>query len=100
MPARGYVVPGGRTERDSEALAVLWREGACTESDPKLWQVEGSEDSQKEEAATLWEMFCRRCPVKDSCLEYALTHTEAGVWAGTTERIRRRLRKARKDTAA
>ena len=38
---------------------------------------------------------CRSCPVQDPCLQFALeTNQEAGVWGGTDEDERRRLRKA------
>ena len=34
------------------------------------------------------------CPVAEECLEFALaTNQEAGVWGGTTEEERRKLRK-------
>ena len=36
---------------------------------------------------------CSRCPVADECLEYALAHPSLkGIWAGTSERRRRKLR--------
>lgn len=38
--------------------------------------------------------FCGRCPVRVACLEYALADSSLqGVWAGTSERARRRLRR-------
>lgn len=40
---------------------------------------------------------CRGCPVKDQCLEYALEHGELGIWGGTSERERRRLRRLRRN---
>jgi WhiB family redox-sensing transcriptional regulator len=40
--------------------------------------------------------ICGRCPVAPDCLAYALAHVELrGVWAGTGERQRMRLRRAR-----
>ena len=38
---------------------------------------------------------CATCPVREECLEYALDRDEVGVWGGTTDRDRRRIRKAR-----
>ena len=32
------------------------------------------------------------CPVKEQCLEWALLNGERGVWAGTSENQRRRMR--------
>lgn len=44
--------------------------------------------------------LCAECPAKDPCLEYALdNHIDHGVWAGTSERERRRMR-ARRGAAA
>jgi WhiB family transcriptional regulator, redox-sensing transcriptional regulator len=38
--------------------------------------------------------LCSECPVQAECLEYALERREAfGVWGGTTERDRRKIRK-------
>jgi WhiB family redox-sensing transcriptional regulator len=36
---------------------------------------------------------CAECPVRRDCLDYAVTHGERhGIWGGTSERERRRLR--------
>ncbi len=41
---------------------------------------------------------CADCPVKELCLEYALTHRiDHGVWGGCSERERRRILKRRRD---
>ena len=40
--------------------------------------------------------ICRGCPVKEECLNHALQNDEHfGVWGGTTERGRRRIRSLR-----
>lgn len=37
--------------------------------------------------------FCAACPVNVECLAYALSHPdERGIWAGTTENDRRKIR--------
>jgi WhiB family redox-sensing transcriptional regulator len=37
--------------------------------------------------------FCEACRVRVDCLAYALSHTdERGIWAGTTENDRRKIR--------
>ncbi len=39
--------------------------------------------------------ICKGCPVKKACLDFALaTRQEDGVWGGTSERERVRLRRA------
>lgn len=42
---------------------------------------------------------CARCPFLRQCLAYALTHAEHGIWAGTSEDDRHRLRKQHGITA-
>ena len=38
---------------------------------------------------------CQGCQVQDACLQFALeTNQEAGIWGGSTEDERRRLRRA------
>jgi hypothetical protein len=38
---------------------------------------------------------CQGCPVRDACPQYAFeTRQTDGIWGGTTERQRRRLRRA------
>ena len=50
-------------------------------------------------AVTVAKIACTGCPVRLTCLEWALSHHEWGVWGGTTERERRRLRKRRRAAA-
>lgn len=38
---------------------------------------------------------CKTCPVRIECLQWALDHDELGVWGGTTDDDRHRLRAAR-----
>jgi WhiB family redox-sensing transcriptional regulator len=45
--------------------------------------------------------ICADCPVKASCLEYALRNgIDHGVWGGTSERERRRIARRRRIAAA
>jgi WhiB family transcriptional regulator, redox-sensing transcriptional regulator len=44
--------------------------------------------------------ICARCPVRSECLDYALVSKEPfGIWGGTSERERRRLRKRKVEAA-
>ncbi len=63
-----------------------WRDRAvCREEDPDLFFPIGNTGPallQIEEAKAV----CRRCPVMERCLDWALmTREGAGVWGGTTE---------------
>ena len=40
---------------------------------------------------------CRGCPFTWECLEWAMTHNERGVWAGTTENQRTAMRRIAKE---
>ncbi|MGQ0830990.1 MAG: WhiB family transcriptional regulator [Microthrixaceae bacterium] len=45
--------------------------------------------------------ICADCPVKDECLEHALTNRiDHGVWGGCSERERRRILKRRRASRA
>lgn len=45
--------------------------------------------------------ICAVCPVREPCLEHALTQHEYGIWGGTSERARARIRRgARRRHAA
>lgn len=37
--------------------------------------------------------FCNKCPAKDACLEWALSHEKFGIWGGTAPSTRRHMRK-------
>lgn len=39
------------------------------------------------------KLYCSSCPVFDDCLSHAITKDEIGIWAGTTERERRSMKK-------
>jgi WhiB family redox-sensing transcriptional regulator len=48
----------------------------------------------KGESTRAPKSICAACPVRNECLEYALTHNERyGVWGGLSERERRQLRR-------
>ena len=66
-----------------------WRDDAlCAETDPEAFFPEkgGSTRAAKR--------VCSACTVSADCLEYALAHDERfGIWGGTSEHERRRLRR-------
>jgi WhiB family redox-sensing transcriptional regulator len=55
---------------------------------------------QKEEREQRAKAICATCPVREACLEFALTNREHdGVWGGATERERRRIVRQRRKSA-
>lgn len=70
------------------------REAACRDTNPDLFFPVGTTGQalvQIEQA----RIVCRACPVQSDCLEYALTtNQDAGIWGGTSEEERRKLRRA------
>ena len=71
-----------------------WRlRAACGHTDPDLFFPVGSTGdavAHIEEAKAV----CRSCPVREQCLQFAFeTNQEAGIWGGTDEDERRRLRR-------
>ncbi|NUS52082.1 MAG: WhiB family transcriptional regulator, partial [Nocardioidaceae bacterium] len=67
-----------------------WQFGAsCASADPESWFPD-AQGAQVKPAVT---RVCASCPVRRSCLAAALLWNVEGIWAGTTERERIRLRK-------
>jgi WhiB family redox-sensing transcriptional regulator len=72
-----------------------WRNDAiCRDTNPDLFFPVGTTGQalvQIEQAKTV----CRECPVQAPCLEFALsTNQDSGIWGGTSEEERRKLRRA------
>ncbi|MFJ6070955.1 WhiB family transcriptional regulator [Streptomyces sp. NPDC093065] len=73
-----------------------WREQAsCRYEDPDLFFPIGNSESgpsliQVDEAKSV----CRRCPVMETCLNWAIeVPPMEGIWGGTTESERRAIRR-------
>lgn len=81
----------GFEEPDLLSLPSFMDLGACQGLDPDIFFPDRGESLRPAKAV------CDKCIVKDECLEYALASGERfGVWGGTSERERRRIRKARR----
>lgn len=79
--------------------------GAATFTNNEAWteQAECAKDGPDD---SLWypdrwghsaKVICRRCPVKEACLEYALKRGERyGIWGGLNTKERDELRRERR----
>ncbi|HUF84222.1 MAG TPA: WhiB family transcriptional regulator [Acidimicrobiia bacterium] len=78
-------------------MNTSWREFArCRGVDPEVFYPVSDDDDDAEEAKSI----CADCPVREPCLEFALsTREKNGVWGGLTERERRRVLRRRRKTA-
>lgn len=72
-----------------------WRVGAaCRDTDPDLFFPVGTTGPAIEQIASA-KAVCGECDAQTDCLEFALaTNQDSGVWGGTSEEERRKLRKA------
>jgi WhiB family transcriptional regulator, redox-sensing transcriptional regulator len=73
-------------------------------TDPLAWMDEGlcrgltteiffPEDFALPDPAV--KRLCRRCPVREACLQYALDHEEVGIWGGTDDEQRAKILRER-----
>ena len=72
-----------------------WRQhAACRGVEPDIFYPASDEEAEVAKAV------CAVCPVRQPCLEYALTSRERdGVWGGATEKERRRILRQRRKSA-
>jgi WhiB family redox-sensing transcriptional regulator len=100
----GEWTPGFGTEEATLALTWTrsiewdtddWRQtAACRDTDPDLFFPIGT-TGQAIDQIDAARSVCFACDVREACLEFALaTNQESGVWGGTSEEERRKLRKA------
>ena len=71
-----------------------WRNrAACRDTSPELFFPIGATGTAIDQIEAA-KSICAQCTVTHHCLEFALaTNQESGVWGGTTEEERRKLRK-------
>lgn len=83
-----------RDTRSTERAAD-WRDnGACLTEDSSLFFPKGTEGPWLIVIAQA-KAICRRCPVRDACLSYALDNNVTdGIFGGLTERERAAVRRA------
>lgn len=66
----------------------------CASTDPDAFFLERGSSRWESEAA---RRVCASCLLIEPCREWAIEKHEFGVWGGTTELDRKRIRKARKN---
>jgi WhiB family redox-sensing transcriptional regulator len=66
----------------------------CATMDPELYFPDKGNGGNKEFAIA--KRLCFTCQYRVECLEWALEHRETGVWGGTTERERSKIRRTRR----
>ncbi len=72
-----------------------WRKrAACNGLDPHTFYPDPDDEGLEAKAV------CEVCPVREPCLEHALSYREKeGVWGGATEKERRRIIRQRRRSA-
>ena len=83
-------LPQYRTLATPTRFAARWREqAACRGTDLDVFYPE------RGQTAGPARQVCAACPVRQPCLEYALSNRiTSGIWGGLTERERRPLQSA------
>ena len=81
-------LPRHRSLAAPARFAARWRKlAACRGTDLEVFFPE------RGESAGPARQVCARCPVREPCLDYAISNRIAyGIWGGLTERERRALR--------
>ena len=71
-----------------------WRDGAaCRDTDPDLFFPVGTTGPALEQIAAA-KAVCVQCEAQAACLEFAIiTNQDSGVWGGTSEEERRKIRR-------
>jgi len=77
----------------SDNRAEWWSAAACLTADPELFFPLSSSGLALQQVARA-KAICTRCGIQQACLGYALEADPVqGIWGGTTEAERRRLRR-------
>ena len=83
------------SSRSLNTAIDTWRaNSSCRDTDPDLFFPVGTTGPALEQIAAA-KAVCDSCEAKAPCLEFALTtNQDSGVWGGTSEEERRKLRRA------
>jgi WhiB family redox-sensing transcriptional regulator len=78
--------------------AGWWSHAACSTADPELFFPISSSGPATRQVARA-KAVCAHCEIQRACLDYALDSVSVqGIWGGTTEAERRRLRQRERRT--
>lgn len=81
-------------------LSLVWQErAACKGMDQDVFYGPDAPESSAERIAReeKAKSVCASCPVREQCLNYALTQNEVyGIWGGMTERERRAIKSGKR----
>ncbi|WP_435884853.1 WhiB family transcriptional regulator [Streptomyces chartreusis] len=88
--------PPTRLPRNSASPGIDWRDqAACNNEDPELFFPTAFTQGWKTQTKQA-KAVCASCPVRTTCLEWALeTGQHSGVWGGMSAGERRGLRRPR-----
>lgn len=76
----------------AEMNAPWRRRAACRDEDLNLFFAERGDNESGQRAKEI----CAGCPVRQACLNFAITNNElAGIWGGFSRKARKRIRKSR-----
>jgi WhiB family transcriptional regulator, redox-sensing transcriptional regulator len=97
----------GQRTQDIEVLmtaidnrAEWWSDAACSTADPELFFPVSSLGPALRQVAQA-KAICARCHIQQACLRYALDAGPVqGIWGGTAEAERRRLRQCERHAPA
>lgn len=77
-----------------------WSDGACLDEDPELFFPIGETGVENQEQIEDARAVCLQggpdgeaCPLRAACLEWALATNQLGVWGGTSEKERLKLKR-------
>ena len=65
----------------------------CSQKDPDMFLPE-PDDPHHADLIREAKKVCRGCPYRAECLAWALENNEPGVWGGTSERDRKKMKRS------
>ena len=92
MTLQGPVMRGVST-RDMDGIRAPYFDGTqpCAQTDAELFFPESAGDALRIKPVV--KKICGSCDFQSDCLEYALRTNSFGIWGGTLEVERRRMRR-------